>query len=1346
MIKTNLKKVVSAIMTLPLLPYSAVYALAARGNGEVVTLDPSNALTFNNGEFEGWGTSLCWWANRVGYDETLTNKAAELFYSDNGLSLDIARYNVGGGDDPSHDHITRSDSKIPGYAIGYDENGNIIYDWTADSNQRNVALAAQRANPDIYFEGFSNSPPYFMTNSGCSSGAISASYDNLRSTEYDNFAEYIATVTEHFKNEFGIEFKSYSPMNEPYTNYWGKYSYKQEGCHFNSGYSESKMINATRYALNKHNLNDVLVAGLDETSIDTTISSVNKLSEEALNNLGRIDTHTYGGTKRAELRSLAQSKDKDLWMSEVDGSYKAGEDAGYMTAGLGLANQIIKDMNGLMPSAWVLWDIVDCHRDNTTPYRTESEAQTEISQTGGIWGVAMADHDAKDIVLTKKYYSFGQFTRYIEPGMTIIASGDNSLAAYDKNSGKTVIVAVNTSAENKDCIFNLAQMPLSGKSARAVRTSGDMIDGENWAELGSVDISGRQLSTSLKPNSITTFIIEPKSELEALAEDLAPDSEIYTNQYMPSEYKGAEIIWTTDNSYVNNDGAVTRGENDADVKITAEISKNGEKYSKEYNCKVIAMPNAKTEDMEGYLFVHFVGTEKTSDEEQIYFSVSKDGQTWKTLNNKKPILTSTMGERGVRDPHIVRSPEGDKFFLIATDLSIFNRAYDKNRWGTCQIAGSKSIMIWESSDLVHWSNQRMAQVAPDNAGCTWAPESVYDEEKGQYMVFWASKVSDDNYSTQRIYRCYTKDFEHFTAPEVYIDDGNISNIDTTFIRYNDAYYRFTKNESKSSVTMMACTSLDGNFTNVDSYTLNGEKGNEVTGYEGPTVYKLNGENKWCMLLDYYSKSSGYKPFVTENITDGHFISADDFNFDMKYRHGTVIPITGEEYNNLVKAYASTEFEGADKVKIGSNAKYILNVNGETVLPQWSVSDKDIASIDENGVLTANSLGSVTITAHVSEYGITASKDIEVAKYNEIPLTKGMLLGSEAWKNSDVNTYEKTVDNDLSTYFDGVEKGYVTVDLGRKYNIEAVGYAPRAGFAYRMKDGCFYGSSDGEDWTVLHRISDIPIENTITTVETKSGEYRYIRYAVPTGTHTYNPNDTKPQEYCCNIAEIKLYGDCKDDINDGLAMHITFDEQGTGTGLFDAFGGKVKEKGELAYEKGIISNALSIKYGVENYLELPDGLLDGASGAAISFWFKQADGGKDSWPFMTTIVNDTQVYKSEKYLGILMSKSKDKVTAERYFSDAQERPEQAAANGKFDDWTYITVQYEPDYTSIYINGERTARIQSGASLKGLFTSDAKFWIGHANWGSGEGLDGMVDDFRIYSRNLTENEIKALYNLK
>lgn len=300
-------------------------------------------------------------------------------------------------------------------------------------------------------------------------------------------------------------------------------------------------------------------------------------------------------------------------------------------------------------------------------------------------------------------------------------------------------------------------------------------------------------------------------------------------------------------------------------------------------------------DTQAYLFVHFVGTESTADEEQIYFSVSQNGTDWKTLNDGKPVLTSNVGEKGVRDPHILRGEDG-KFFIIATDLSIYNRRDDSNRWGTCQTSGSKSIVVWESDDLVNWSNANLVEVAPSNAGCTWAPESVYDAEKGEYMVFWASKTADDNYATQRIYRSYTKDFKTFSEPELYIDGGNVSNIDTTIIDYKGMYYRFTKNESNSSVTMMKSGSLSGDWTDVASYTLG-----TMTGYEGPTIYKVNGENKWCLLLDYYSKSQGYKPFVTDDIEKGSFTAGSNFNFDVKYRHGTVMPITKAEYDNLTSA-------------------------------------------------------------------------------------------------------------------------------------------------------------------------------------------------------------------------------------------------------------------------------------------------------------------------------------------------------------------------------------------------------------------------------------------------------------
>ena len=313
-------------------------------------------------------------------------------------------------------------------------------------------------------------------------------------------------------------------------------------------------------------------------------------------------------------------------------------------------------------------------------------------------------------------------------------------------------------------------------------------------------------------------------------------------------------------------------------------------------------PTKKAATDGAYLFVHFVGTESNANQEQIYFSVSRDGSIWKTLNKGMPVLTSNVGEKGVRDPHIQRGIDG-KYYIIATDLSIYNRRDDKNRWGTCQTSGSQSIVIWESDDLVNWSDASLVKVADKNAGCTWAPESIYDPEKEAYMVFWASKVSDDNYTKQRIYRSYTKDFKAFSPAEIYIDNPT-SAIDTTILENEGVYYRFTKDETYSSVTMMRSTSLSSGWEDVGTYTINGNAGNKVTGYEGPTIYKINGENRWCLLLDYFSKSQGYKPFVTDDITNGNFTSASDFSFDSTYRHGTVMPITTKEYMSLINEYSN----------------------------------------------------------------------------------------------------------------------------------------------------------------------------------------------------------------------------------------------------------------------------------------------------------------------------------------------------------------------------------------------------------------------------------------------------------
>ena len=192
---------------------------------------------------------------------------------------------------------------------------------------------------------------------------------------------------------------------------------------------------------------------------------------------------------------------------------------------------------------------------------------------------------------------------------------------------------------------------------------------------------------------------------------------------------GVTIIWATDHpeivdvaSHENEGydptpaGTVTRPQEDTTVTMTATLSYKGETLTKEIVIQVKAKAAAiQDDDYTDYFFAYFAG-EGYSDGEQIYFASSQDGLNWSDLNDNNPILTSTMGEKGVRDPFIIRSPEEDKFYLIATDLKINGG----NGWDAAQNSGSQSLMIWESTDLVNWSEQRMVEVsAKIEAGCTW---------------------------------------------------------------------------------------------------------------------------------------------------------------------------------------------------------------------------------------------------------------------------------------------------------------------------------------------------------------------------------------------------------------------------------------------------------------------------------------------------------------------------------------------------------------------------------------------------------------------------------------------------
>jgi hypothetical protein len=299
---------------------------------------------------------------------------------------------------------------------------------------------------------------------------------------------------------------------------------------------------------------------------------------------------------------------------------------------------------------------------------------------------------------------------------------------------------------------------------------------------------------------------------------------------------------------------------------------------------------------DGYLFATFKG-EQTPMTEQVYFVASPDGRAWHELNGGKPVLVSGLGEKGVRDPFLLRSHDGSKFYLLATDLSInLNR-----NWGRAVTAGSRAIVIWESDDLVKWSEPRLVPVAAADAGCTWAPEAIYDEKAGDYLVFWASKTAADKFAKHRIWAARTKDFVTFGAPFVYIDKPN-DVIDTTIVRENGRYYRYSKDEKTKGVIAETGDALDGPWQDIANSSLT-----SLSGYEGPACFitrpaTADRPATWCLLLDHYSRGEGYKPFTAEGLAGGQFKPAADIKFPFRLRHGSVLPVSAEEYARLQAAY------------------------------------------------------------------------------------------------------------------------------------------------------------------------------------------------------------------------------------------------------------------------------------------------------------------------------------------------------------------------------------------------------------------------------------------------------------
>ena len=311
---------------------------------------------------------------------------------------------------------------------------------------------------------------------------------------------------------------------------------------------------------------------------------------------------------------------------------------------------------------------------------------------------------------------------------------------------------------------------------------------------------------------------------------------------------------------------------------------------------LLAINSVYSQTYSGYLFAHFTG--ESTDGEQIYFAASTDGLHWTDCNNSQPVLISNVGEMGVRDPSLIRSADGSRFWLIATDLRI---ASGKG-WDVAQHSGSTSLVIWESTDLVNWSQPRLANVAgaiPD-AGCAWAPEAIYNEDTGNYVVYWATISPLDGIDKARIYYATTTDFRSFTSPQLYINRPDTQGIiDTQILKVENSTYRYYRASGDGQITFEGSNSILGYWTDLGNISHLGLTGSDV---EGPILYKFNGQNNWGLMVDQYATGGGYLPLLSSDLSStGNFRVLDSSEYSLgtsHKRHGGILNITAAELDRI----------------------------------------------------------------------------------------------------------------------------------------------------------------------------------------------------------------------------------------------------------------------------------------------------------------------------------------------------------------------------------------------------------------------------------------------------------------
>ncbi len=452
-----------------------------------------------------------------------------------------------------------------------------------------------------------------------------------------------------------------------------------------------------------------------------------------------------------------------------------------------------------------------------------------------------------------------------------------------------------------------------------------------------------------------------------------------------------------------------------------------------------------------YLFAYFRNDAKSTNGENVFYAVSKDGYNYEALNGGVPVASASQGTGHSRDPYIMKAQDGAeyKYYMVATDANTTN---NYNNTG---------LHTWGSNDLITWVELANPQFATDKGGGSktitnmcWAPEAIWDPVEGKYMVYFASHEADSAANeSAKIYYSYTADFRTFSEKKVLFDPG-YGVIDADITPYKNGYVMLYKKEASSGTgakkvwytfkTGKSPSNSDGEYDAANAKVFESVSNTQA---EGPQVFPISGTSSYGVLVDYFS-DGGFGFSYTSDFESYSKISADNCSINhLNPSHGCIIPISDMEYYNLSQAFGkATSTQTA--VKPGDTANSHL-------IARYFTSNNAREDVSGNGNHIGAYNGSTKHNGNVSSVNMVVQDGRLAARFDN---SKQANAGSAA---------DKTIDKEVkgvSTAWMNVDGMFSDTNINRGITISFDSYMTDATVA----DTHIFDFIDSPKWNYLNK--------------------------------------------------------------------------------------------------------------------------------------------------------------------------------------------------------------------------------------------------------------------------------------